>query len=117
PRGVTRGLRASVATWCARPGRVGASVVGVAEDGVERRLEGARDEEGHLERGRVAPLLDRDDGLARRPDGAREFGLRAAALRASLTDLVGDARGSSHGTLRGRRAAARWPRPSRPRLR
>ena len=63
----------------------------VVEDLVEGHAEHPRDLKGHLERRRVATLLDRDDGLARDPDPIGQFGLgHLAVLEAEASDLVGD---------------------------
>ena len=71
--------------------------VGVLEDVVERHPEHPRDLEGHLERGRVAALLDGDDGLAGHPEALRELGLGHLAVgEPQRADVVGDPRGLHH---------------------
>ncbi len=70
---------------------------GVLEHRVERDPEHPRDLEGHLERGRVPPLLDGDDGLARHAEALGEFGLgHLAVAEPQRADVVGDLRRLHH---------------------
>ena len=65
--------------------------VGVLEHGVERYPEDPGDLEGHLQGGRVAALLDGDDGLAGDADAVGQLGLRHLAVgEPERADRVGD---------------------------
>ena len=71
--------------------------VRVVEDVVERYAEHAGDLEGHLQRGRVAALLDGDDGLSGHAEAVGQVGLGHLAVReAQGPDAVGDLRRLHH---------------------
>jgi hypothetical protein len=71
---------------------------GVVEDVVEGDPEDVGDLERHLERGRVAPLLDGDHGLTGDTDAVGKGSLgHLALIEAERTDAVGDASGLHHG--------------------
>ena len=63
----------------------------VARGAVLEHAEHPGDLEGHLQRGRVAALLDRDDGLAGHPQPVRELRLRHLPVRRTQrADRVGE---------------------------